>query len=463
MTLLQNQGSGSDGRKFEIHASDYPISASSSPVILAQFLALNANVRYIRYQWVDLFGILRVRVLSSMYALQLAATNGPVALPALSHAVLVDGSKMPDVDWAGKDRLYPDWMSLKKSNFGKDGDRYASVMCWVLESDVGNPALGYQRCPRTTLQRALTHAKETCDLDFLVGFEVEFMLVGISPNGDRYPLSEEGGLYTASGTRSAGFKYVEECVEAISATGIGVLQFHSEGVAGQFEITTAPLPAMQAVDSLIATHEAIKNVLAKYGHRATMYPKPFVDYPANGAHTHISIHPADMEDHFLAGLLGRLRALCAFGLPVNESYVRVHKLEAGEVVEWGSENRTVPVRKINRGHWELRLADGTANMYLFLAASIAAGTLGVRRREELRWQDVSFLSADNTTTSEKGQPLPKNLKEALTHIAEESGSLEEILGDVIIRRYIQVKEHEEGKIGMLDADERRQLYLQQFS
>ena len=78
---------------------------------------------------------------------------------------------------------------------------------------------------------------------------------------------------------------------------------------------------MEAVDTLVLTQEVIKNVAFKYGHEATMYPKPFADHPANGAHTHLSIHSPYQKDCFLAGLLNRLPALCAFTMPILVSII----------------------------------------------------------------------------------------------------------------------------------------------
>lgn len=74
---------------------------------------------------------------------------------------------------------------------------------------------------------------------------------------------------------------------------------------------------------------------------------------------------------------------------IQESYIRVKSLEAGDWVAWGSQNRTAPVRKIAQGHWELRFADATANMYLAISACIGAGLLGLKNNEELRWKDCS--------------------------------------------------------------------------
>ena len=440
---------------------------------LTNFLASNPSIRFIRYQWVDLFGVLRVRVLPKAHSLSLATTNSPVTLGPFAHAILVDGTMMPDTKPDGVDSLYPDWSSLAKSNGGKDGDHYAAVMCWVSEYNRDCPDLGYQRCPRSALQRAVAYAQDTCGLEFLVGFEIEFILTSTNAEGHRTPLGGDEGIWTASSTRTPAFAYVEESVDALTAVGIDVQQFHSEGAAGQFEISTAPLPPLQAVDALILTHETIKNVLARHGHRATMYPKPLDRLPSNGAHMHVSFvgSPApvgaDKGDAFLAGLLRRIPALCAFTMPTHDSYVRVERLEAGEHVGWGSQNRTVPVRQVRPCHWELRFVDGTANMYLALAVCLTAGALGVRDGEALRWRDCTC--AEDARDLENGPvdadgstPLPKSLREALACLADDPARLGDVLGTALVERYLRVKAHEEMQMGRLDRLARRRLYLQKF-
>lgn len=441
-----------------------------SLAILADFLAANPEVRYIRYQWVDHSGILRVRLVPKSYSIQLASTNSPLVLPPFAQGLLIDDVPMPDTKPAGRDKVHPDWTTLRKSNFGVHGNQYASVMCWVSESNCEEPDLGFDRCPRTILRRVLAKAKEMYNLDILVGFEVEFMLLGAKPNGDRYPLGPPDAGYSASSVRDQSFRYVEECVEVLQGMNIDILQFHSENTRTQFEISLAPLPAMEAVDSLILCHEAIKNVLAKHGYQATMYPKPFAEYGANGAHMHLSISPTDQEDHFLAGLLRRLPALCGITLPVHDSYTRISRMyELGEIVGWGWHDRTLPIRKIKSGHWELRFLDATTNMYLALAACITAGLQGVTKHEELLWEDLASIPDRKLCDSEKApdsdlyRPLPKTLKESLGCLKETLADLGELMGNQILERYVQVKELEEEKTKAWDSEKRRRLYLQKFT
>lgn len=81
-----------------------------------------------------------------------------------------------------------------------------------------------------------------------------------------------------------------------------------------------------------------------------MHPSPSAEHHGIGTHFHIPIAPPTQSgaDCFLAGILENLPALCAFSLPLEEIYRRVDdkRSEAGAWVAWGTQNRDVPIRKI---------------------------------------------------------------------------------------------------------------------
>lgn len=124
MAYSQKPNFSSEIQKYEDKRTEEKLHLSNISFLqLTEFLASNPSIRFIRYQWVDLFGILRVRVLPKAHSLSLAATNLPLTLGPFAHAI-----------------LYPDWSSLNKSNSGKHGDHhYAAVICWVSESNCRAP------------------------------------------------------------------------------------------------------------------------------------------------------------------------------------------------------------------------------------------------------------------------------------------------------------------------------------
>ena len=120
-------------------------------------------------------------------------------------------------------------------------------------------------------------AKEQQDVSFLVGFETEvvFLEDGAFPP---VPISNHAWS-TSLSMRSSGVgkALVEEIYDVLTDAGIEVQQFHAESAPGQYEVVTGPLAPVEAVDALVFTRDTIYNVAARYGVRATLYPKVFKD------------------------------------------------------------------------------------------------------------------------------------------------------------------------------------------
>jgi glutamine synthetase len=116
-----------------------------------------------------------------------------------------------------------------------------------------------------------------------------------------------------------------------------------------------------------------------------MAPKPTLSGPSCGLHLHISVDTLrhDQADSFLAGILGHMSSLCAFGMANYDGYVRSASDAAGAWIGFGTDNRDLPVRKISDCHWELRIMDSTANPYLFTAVVLLAALDGEKRGSSL--------------------------------------------------------------------------------
>jgi glutamine synthetase len=166
---------------------------------------------------------------------------------------------------------------------------------------------------------------------------------------------------------------------------------------------TGPLPPLEAVDALIHTRETITNIASKYGWRATLAPRLYMDncnrlpsflcscidarlFPQGGSstHTHVSVHSTggswphaptatndltSYEASFLSSLLDHLPGVTALTLPQPASYMRVGDgvWSGGTYVCWGTDNREAPVRLCNANspsarNFELRFIDGLANV-----------------------------------------------------------------------------------------------------
>lgn len=372
----------------------------SSP--LKHFLQAHPAVKFIHCQYVDLSGVLReVVVVISDQALIHEAENKPLNFGPILLRSFADGAFSSRFLGVGKEFIWPDWSSLQPALFW--GQTHALVMCFVDEgdflqtTDVANRlgSGGRISCPRSILKRAIDEAVSD-GLEITIGFETEFFLLDREKSKTKpTPIDTLSGHCVAAKMADDG---VRKCLDAIATclldSSIPLMHFLSEGGLGLFELVTGPLPVLKAVDQQIYLRRAVQTIARQHGYHATMYPAPFGPKSStSGAHCHLSINRTDVADYFLAGIMDRIPALCAFSMPVSDSYLRVSEFggQTGRWVAWGTENKDVPVRAIlgREGYWELRFADFTANPYLQLAAFITAGRLGVKERQELRWKDCT--------------------------------------------------------------------------
>jgi glutamine synthetase len=208
-----------------------------------------------------------------------------------------------------------------------------------------------------------------------------------------------------------------------------------------------------------------------------MTPRPFSDHDlfkenrtaTQGAHIHISIQPTKHEDAFMAGILGNLPLLCAFGMASIDSYFRSHESieeAAGHWVGWGFQNRYLPVRKISSGHWELRFVDGTANMYMVVATTLAAGLDGIKTKRPLTWKDCqmvpSTMTEQDLAKHSMTTKVPRSLAESLVILEKQKGVLGLYMAPIILQAYENVKKKELEVVGKWTEEERRKFYIRVF-
>ncbi|KAM3438749.1 hypothetical protein MY4824_003051 [Beauveria thailandica] len=174
-------------------------------------------------------------------------------------------------------------------------------MCAVVEYTPTRPGLNWGFCPRNALGTVMKQAAEMFEVEFLVGFEVEFEVMKASAEGTLVPYSAGLGRFSAGGLRDPCYKFDEEVALTLLATGVKIDAFKTGGRRGQYEFTLGCLPPLAAIDQLILVHDTLKRVFGRHGLTATMSPQPVqTRRQSTGQHTHISINPPELEDHFLA-------------------------------------------------------------------------------------------------------------------------------------------------------------------
>ncbi|KAI9690730.1 MAG: hypothetical protein M1820_009861 [Bogoriella megaspora] len=433
----------------------------SGKEILEGFLLQNPSIKYIRLQWMDYSGVLRARFAPIDRCLRIASGKENACMA--QAGMLVPISTAPRIfsisDYHETWFLRPDWSSLRVCGFKSD---HAAVMCFVDQKDAGER---FDKCPRNLLVRALEQLEKNWHTNVLVGFEIEFVLLDESDKVVK-PLDRLNGYCRTAGLRAETLDLIEEILEALERSAVKIHQFHAEA-GEQLEIALAPEPAIEAIDSLILTQEAIRTICIRRGIKATMTPKPVLDGDMNGLHLHLSLDKLDdtLAGNFLAGVLQHMTSLCAFGMANYDSYGRSVADCAGEWIGYGTDNRDLPVREVGHLHWEFRMMDGTANPYLFTAGVLFAALDGLENKAELTWKDVKVFPhlLDEKGRIEYGinKRMPVTFAEALDSLRN-NRALRAQIGGELLEWYMHVKDRDVEEFGRMTDEQRRLCFLGYF-
>ncbi|KZP11400.1 glutamine synthetase/guanido kinase [Athelia psychrophila] len=430
--------------------------AQRTPLYGTTILGLkSAGVEFVRIQWVDMTNAIRYRVVPIAYLEKLLDSPRPgVAIIrcalGMVYMTLVDGFSP-----IGEYIYVIDMKTIRLCPYAPG---HASVMGFFqekapIQGPDNQPTVSTNLCPRTNLQRVVQEARDQAGVEFLVGFESEFILLKSASTLEA--VNTHGyGINHALTSGSIEAQVMEEIAHALKDAGVELQTYHSEAAPGQ------------SADALVHTRETITNIAAKHGLRATFAPRLYMDSPGNSCHTHLSIHPRDpippatataqsqsgpppQESSFLAGLLAHLPAITAFTLPQTSSYGRMVDgvWAGGTYVSWGTENREAPVRLCNAAsrsarNFELRFIDGLANPYLSLASILGAGTLGVKAKQPLTHMDCSTLSAaemDDAARKAAGitTRMSLNLDESRQALVGDA-ALQAVLGEELVEKYLSL-------------------------
>ncbi|KAI1808883.1 glutamine synthetase/guanido kinase [Daldinia bambusicola] len=434
------------------------------------------NAKYLRIYWHDYTSSNKCRLIPIKQVFKTLASGKPltISLAKAAFGMTQIDTLIPQASATGMYTVHPDWSSLKP------GPAQGHVSCYAFftELDGSEAAL----CPRTILRNTVEKASTEQGLEFLLGFEVEFLVLERNPSAsasslDRYQtLRGDGHSWSVSraladwGREGAFATAVGEILDELDAAGIEVDQFHPENAPGQFELVLAPLPPLAACDSLLHARQVLESGAARRGFRVTLHPKPFASKCGSASHMHMSISSAggdrrETYEAFYAGVLEHFGAIFAFTNSNLTSYERMvdSAWAGGRWIAWGTQNKELPLRKIDGSHWEVKVLDGLANPYFAVAAILTAGADGVRRKAPLTWKDCAGdparFSAEERAELGIEKMFPADLREALQALQED-----ESLGldPTFVERYVHIKEGELAILEPMTAEEQRQWIMERY-
>jgi glutamine synthetase len=433
------------------------------------------NAKVLRIYWHDYTSSTRCRLLPIKQVYKALESGKPISISIVRacFGLLQMDMLIPEVNATGVYMMHPDWSTLRSGPV----DGHISCFSEFRESDGSAAVL----CPRTLLRKTLDKAASQ-NLTFLMGFEIEFIILERNPdpmNAEKFTtLRNDGHAWSRSSAladwgREGSFgNAADEILTCLAEAGIEIEQFHPESAPGQYEVVLGALPPLEACDALLHARQILESVAARHGFKMTLHPKPFANVPGSAAHVHMSISSENGSDpsvyeSFYAGIMSHFRALIAFTYSNPASYERMVDSfwSGGRWVTWGTQNKEAPLRKIEDSHWEMKVLDGLANPYFAVAAVLAAGTEGVQKNTPLKWRDCTEdpakLSQEERRKLGIDSMFPKDLNEALAALKADK-ELTGLLGPEFVQRYIVSKTAELEFLDPMTAEDRRRWVLERY-
>ncbi len=410
---------------------------------LAQ-IAKTKKIKYFLISFVDLFGILRSKLVPARAIADMQKNGAGFA----GFATWLDMTPA-DTDMFA----IPDPDSLIQLPWNKEVGWLASDL-WM----GGKPV---SASPRVMLNNQIKNLSRK-GLEMKSGVECEYFL--ISPDGSGIADTRDTQSKPCYDQSALMRRYdlIKEICDSMIELGWGPYQNDHEDANGQFEMNWDYSDCLITADRHVFFKFMVKALAEKHGLRATFITKQFENLKVNGCHAHVSLWSgknnkfldsgnryglSKLAYNFLAGIMKNAESLSAFFNPTINSYRRINAPPTKSGASWSpssisysGNNRTHMIRIPDPGRFELRLMDGSANPYMLQAGIIAAGLYGLNMK-----LDPGEPLSCNMYTDYKNYPdlakLPDELEESLDKL-DENKILRESFGDEVINSYIKLKKEE---------------------
>ncbi len=259
--------------------------------------------------------------------------------------------------------------------------------------------------PRVSLARMIDRLADK-GLTANAAFELEFYLlekagkagappkpVFASPRGP-----ERQNMYALSELEAL-MPLIDDIRRGAEAQGIAADAAVSEAAPGQFEVNLHyRADALRAADDAALLRRLVIGLARKRGLIASFMAKPFVDWPGNGMHVHVSLTGKDGNifagkegegrlGHAVSGLLDTMPEALVLFISTFNGFRRLQPGSyAPTSVCWGYDNRSValriPTASEQARRVEHRIAGADANPYLVLIGVLAGMMRGLERKAD---------------------------------------------------------------------------------
>ena len=407
-------------------------------------IAKEKKIKYFLISFVDLFGVLRSKLVPTHAIKEMQSAGAGFA----GFAAWLDMSPA-DSDMFG----IPDPDSLIQLPWNKEVGWLASDL-WMN----GKPV---EASPRVMLKKQIQKLKKQ-NLIMKSGVECEYFLISQDGNSIADSRDTQSKPCYDQSALMRRYDLIKEICDCMIEMGWGPYQNDHEDANGQFEMNWDYDDCLKTADRHTFFKYMVKTISEKHGLRATFMPKPFENLTGNGCHAHVSVWQGNknkfldksdnlglskMAYNFLGGVIKNASSLSAFFNPTINSYRRINAPPTKSGATWSpssisytGNNRTHMIRIPDKGRFELRLMDGAVNPYLLQAGVIAAGLHGINNKI-----DPGEPLSCNMYTDHKNYPnlkkLPDIIEDALDQL-ENSKEINEAFGGDTIKSYLKLKRSE---------------------
>jgi glutamine synthetase len=319
-------------------------------------------------------------------------------------------------------------------------------------------------CPRQLLKKIVSQADQMGYTPFM-SQEFEWFNFAETPktaNDKQFknlqPLTP--GMFGYSILRtSLNNPFFTDLFEQLTKFNIPIEGLHTETGPGTYEAAIAHATALEAGDRAVLFKTSVKEIAYKHQIMATFMAKINENLPGCGGHVHQSLWDkaakknlfydekdkqklSETAKSYLAGQLHCLPYILPMFAPTINSYKRlVEGAWAPTTLTWGIDNRTVALRVLNGSssscRIETRVIGADVNPYLAIAASLAAGLYGIKKKMKLKQPATS----GNGYLEKSYGTLPYTLIDA-TQQMKSSTIAKELFGETFTNHFVQSREWE---------------------
>ncbi len=407
------------------------------------------DVKFIRLQFTDVFGILKNVAITSKQ------------LPrVLEEGCMFDGSSIDGFARIEESDmlLKPDADTFEIFPWRPQQGKVARLICDVYTTD-GEP---YEGCPRYALRRVLAEAAKM-GYTMNVGPECEFFLFHTDAEGKPTTITQDEGGYFDLAPIDKGEDARRDICLMLEDMGFEIEASHHEVAQGQHEIDFKYKDALATADSIMTFKIVVKSIAARHGLYATFMPKPIFGINGSGMHVNQSLCTnngnafydkngelglSKVAYNYIAGVMEHAKSIAAVTNPIVNSYKRlVPGYEAPCYIAWSAKNRSplirIPASRGSGTRVELRNPDPAANPYLAIALMLASGLDGIKRNlTPPPPVNRNIYEMTKVEMKELGiSSLPGSLSDAL-ELFKADPLVKQTLGEHIFNMYYEFKNRE---------------------